>query len=611
MKRFASDGRILALILIAVGLMFAGCAAPSENGGSAESAAPADIQSSYGVVPISINGGNGALTIGSQADGLSDVTTVGGHNVEIVSGSTSIVGGKGTCSGIMGDVKCWIKLVNKDPSSGMYNVSLNADSAKNCINCGTAVFNNADNVNGDTTRAVGGGNIDTPILGSGFCYAEDGNFGGNKPYNAQGCSTYYTPSNSYKPIQTLHPACGQRSELLDFGNPADPTARYTFWASVSATYFPWNPVGADGVPNTADDDARYDFQNYTTVYMIIADLANVNPGSGRYLWGSWKRSNVLAGWGSPGNGSGTNLAAGTYFGVNVAVEAPDRVENYYMADVQHLTSNPRGYEYYFIHSIFFRYNPFVIERVRATHSGQPIKSGAQDLCATPALCQVLGYESNSHLEPVADGSNSFYGFGWVALYRWEQSDSFYYYAAYSSQDYNTDAGGVIHIAQSAKVCQECGQKGFAKMNRAFLGATIYSTNTSAAKPAFTRDGPDPAPENTIMVYHFFVKSNAAPGLSSELKVDTFATYTQFQWALHTSQTSLLPGGIFGGDWIDYCYPFYTGGGNVHYCQMPFVPANYVVGQRLEKMNPNILQSGESVTGGAGGIQAWNTYVCVQ
>jgi hypothetical protein len=229
MKRFVLYGHISAVILIALGLMFAGCAGPGGNGDSAEGAAPADAQSSYGVIPISVNGGNGDLTIGSQADGLSDVTTVSGHNVEIVSGSTSIVGGKGNCSGIMGDVKCWIKLINQDPSSAMYNVSLNADSAKKCINCGTAVFNNADNVNGDTTRVVGGGNKDTPIPGSGFCYVENGDFKlSHMPFNQMGCSTYSNPQGHSMPMQVLHPACGQRSELLDFGNPADPTARYTF-----------------------------------------------------------------------------------------------------------------------------------------------------------------------------------------------------------------------------------------------------------------------------------------------------------------------------------------------------------------------------------------------
>jgi hypothetical protein len=620
MKRFALSGQILGPILITLGLIFNRCAGPDGDNGSSEAAAPADAQGSYGVIPISVNGENGELTIGSQADGLSELTTVSGHSVEIVNGSTSIVGGKGTCSGSMGDIKCWIKLINRDPSYGMYNVSFNANPWRGCWNCGTAVFNNADNVQGNTIHDIGEANKDVPILGAGYCYAEDGNFGAKKPFNARGCSTYYTPGTNPKPIQVLHPQCGQRSELLDFGNPADPTARYTFFASISADFLPWSPLGADGIRGTGDDDARYDFQNYTTVYIILADMANARPG--RYIFGSWKRSNAIAGYGAPGNVSGANLSPGTYFGVNVAVEAPDRVENYYMADVWHLSSNPHGYEFYIMSAVFFRYNPFVIERVRLfSHAGKTyIKNQARDMCfvhPNSPCGNIHFYQSYSHLEPVNDGSNSFYGFGWVALYRNVDIHVFGYYdnATAATTTYHTDGGGHIMIMPGAKVCTECGQKGFAKINRAFLGATINSTNTSAGKPAFTRDGPDAEPEQTVMVYHFYVKNNTI-GKGSEIRTDTYSTFTQFQFELHPypEKTTLVPGG-FNLDWADYCYPFNTTPPQSHYCPTPLNwNSDIIVFQSKERMNPNIHQSGESVSGPSGtfgGIQAWNTYVCVQ
>jgi hypothetical protein len=349
--------------------------------------------------------------------------------------------------------------------------------------------------------------------------------------------------------------------------------------------------------------------------MILADVANTHPG--RYVMGSWKRSNIIAGYGSPGNVSGVNLAPGAYFGVNLAVEAPDRLENYTMADMRHLTSNPQGYEYYSMGEILFRYNPFVIERVRAlSHPGQDyLKNQAQDLCFIyPNIpCgNTPNFQSYSHLEPVEDLSNAYYGFGWVGMYR-AIAEDFIYYASTTTIGYQTDAGGVINIAPGAHVCRECGQKGFAKINRAFLGATVTANNTSASKPAFVPDGVDAEPENTWMVFHFFVKSNAVAGMASEIRASSFATYTQFQFAIHTSQTSLIPGGpLMAIDWDFYCYPFDLSGGAIQYCSTPLGwSSSLVIFQGLERMNPNILPSGEAVTGNSGGVQTWSTYVCVQ
>jgi len=612
MKRFVKNGKIVGLMLMALGLIFAGCSGAGGSGGSSETAAPATTQGSYGAIPISVNGGNGDLIIGAEG-GLSDITMVAGHTVEIINGST----GAGKCTtggGPGGDIKCYIKLINRSRNVGMYNVSVNANPAKACVNCGTAVFNNADNVGGTPTRVIGGPNIDTPILNSGYCYAEDGNFKAGAPFNAAGCGLQYTTANN-KPIQSLHPQCGQRTEMLDFGNPAAPGSQYTFWASVSATYFPWNPNGLNGVRGGGDDDARYDFQNYTTVYIILAGMTNDRPG--RYLFGTWKRSNAIAGYGAPGNVSGANLTPGSYFGVNIAVEAPDRVENYYMADITHMASNGHGFEYYTLLGVFFRYNPFVIERVRnATHTGKAyIKPGAKDMCwnypNTPCAT-TPNYESYAHLDTLADGSNSFYGFGWIALYRIPEMD-FAYYTQGATTTYRTDGGGAIQLLTGHNVCKECGQKGFAKMNRAFVGGAINGTNTSTAMPAFTRDGPDADPEQTVMVYHFYVKNNTV-GKGSEIRTDVASTNTQFAFELHAypQKPTYVPGGFYN-DMNDYCYPFDLPGASyaTSYCQSPQVIANLIVAGGKEKMNPAILQSGESITGGQGGIQSWNTYVCVQ
>jgi len=114
-----------------------------------------------------------------------------------------------------------------------------------------------------------------------------------------------------------------------------------------------------------------------------------------------------------------------------------------------------------------------------------------------------------------------------------------------SVNYLTDNGGKILITKYAYACRECGHKGFAKVNHNFVGATIKYDNTSAANPAMSQEGIDAAPENTINMYHFFTKgANVAGdprhGRGSELRADTFGSYTQFN-LVHTNNT-MIPGG---------------------------------------------------------------------
>jgi hypothetical protein len=614
MKRFVNGGKIVGLMLLAAGLIFAGCAGPNGTGGSSESSAPAAVQNSYGAVPISLDPKTGDFSIGA-GDGLSDITMVAGHTVEIKNGSTSIVAGKGNCGagGGTGDVHCWIKIINRDSDELMANVFL---TGSKCKNCGTATMDNADNVNGDTTKPIGGTALSVPINGNGFCFAEDGKFPSKRPFNFYGCSTVFTPG-SYKPVQMLHPSCGQRTEMFDFGNQV---AKYSFYASVAAQYFPWNPLGPDLTPKTGDDDARYNFQNYTTVYMILTDFNTAPSGKALYALGSWKRSNILAGYNPAGGAvSGVSLVPGTYFSVNVAVEAPDRIESYMMADKNLFPSNPNGYEYYNQSAIMFRYNPAAVERVKAVHKGFAYGAGAKYPCYTAGNCTATGSELYQHLDVIVDNTNSLYGVGWIAFYR-SIPENFILYGgnAFSlSVDYLTDNGGKIHITKSAYACRECGHKGFAKVNHAFVGGSIKWSNTNPANPAMTQDGIDAAPENTINIYHFFTRGadvvgNIMHGRGSEFRADTFGSYTQFN-LVHTNST-LFPGGTKGApsdDWTDYCAPFYVGGGNIHYCKPAEPVASYAVYQGVENQSPLILQGGEAVAGSKGGIQTWGVYVCIQ
>lgn len=596
MKRFEKSGKLLALAFLAVALVFAGCTAPGGGSSSSESApAGTDSQGSYGTVPISIDGESGRMEIGES--GLYDVISVDGRSVEVKNGDTSISGGLGQCSGSGGDVQCWIKVINRDPDEYMANVFLYGTA---CTDCVDAVMDTADLSHGGTTTASGDSIVDVPpeIGGVGVCYAEDGVFPARfPPFNEFGCSSFDTPGVNDKPIQHLHPECGQRSELWDFGVQA---AQYHFTGYVEADFFPFNPAGADRTPGTADDDPRYDFENYTTIYVMLSELDNVGPAVYRY--GSYLRSTALAGYGAATDG--VTLAPGRYFGLSLAIEYPNRIEGRPMAERDLFPAN--GYEYYNQYAMFFRYDPFVVEKVAGTHktgAGSIVRDGAQYMCFDVNDCTGIGKQSYSHLDPISEGTNVYSGPGWIGTYRSIATN----FAYFGTRNYYWDNTALTpaKLYASGLVPQEGGHKGVAYLDTVWAGQSLWSINTGIR---MTQEGVDAAPEMPISFWYFWVKGTSGEG--SSFWVDTFGSFTQFNMA-HTALT-YNPSGTKGGtdDWTDYCAPYYTGGDQVHFCEPGQPTSVYVVGQGVENMNPNIGQQGE-LTPGRGGIQQWPAYICVQ
>jgi len=609
MKRFG----IFGLVILMTGLIFAGCASPE---GSSEGSAPLGTQN-YNLVPITITpSGTGEADIQIGEDGLGDVIVANGHTVEILNG-TSMAGGPSKCTDLGGgDVRCWIRLINRDSDEYMTNAFITGTT---CPKCTTAQIDNADLSHGDTTKAIGGAQPSVEITGLGICYAETGVYVARpSPYNEKGCPIQLCPTGASKPAQTIHPKCGARSQMWDFGAQ---TAQYKFMGGVQATYYQWNALGSDGAPGGVGDDPLYNFQDYTTVYVVLTDLLNANLARSWYWPGAYKRSNHIAGFGSAGNVSDISIPVGRYFAMNLAVEYPNRVEAQPHASQPVFPAN--GYEYYNMWAVMVRYNPFAIERVKAAKHkiggvGTNVYPGMPVQCVTAATCTTPGTEAWDHMEPYSEGVNSIYPAGakegWVSLYRFLNQNFGRNDLAYT---YKFDTvGKTIGFTASVYPILEGGHKGIAHFDKTKAGLVISTAmfggkGSVAENNWMTQDGADAAPEMLLnMMYMYSIAGSSGRG--SEIRVDMFTSYTQFRlW--HTGLT-MLPGGPKGGtsdDWGDYCAPFSTAFPGTHYCDPGKGILDYALYQGVENAQRFLPLGGQSPAGGNGGVQAWNVFVCVQ
>jgi len=604
MKTFAKVGNFLALAILAAGLAFGGCQGQDES--SSEGPAPAGTQN-YALFPITITPGiepgRAGLEIGE--DGLGAVIIINGHSVEIVNGDTSIVGGEGRCADYgFGDVHCWIKLVNRDSNEWMTNAFIVGTNTQNYIDATLDNCDLADAVGGDTCKPIGGPDIPTPATGVGICYAEAGVFENRtEPYNEYGCPVQGTTTDAVKPFQMLHPECGAKSELWDFGVQV---SQFTMFGSVIADYHPINPLG----------NPDFDFNNYATVYLMLVDLDDVNPGMGIWRIGDARRSTVLAGYGAAD--SGASIPRDDYFVVNFGVEFADRIETYHMADRTQVGGPSNlGYEYYYQYSVLMRYNPRAVGTVQSAHKtlqGKVWGPGLWEHCQIGLNCSLLEMEFNDHLFPLLP-ADSFEDTseGWVGFYRRLASNFDRYFTTAVGVDYTTAGGGVIHWSYYMYIPQEMGHKGVAHINRAYVGKSISyhywgGTTYSPDSKVIAQQGVDPDIDAWLGVWYFYTKPGAS-GLGSEFMVEVYSSYTQFNLAW--TDVTLEPGGPHGGlsdDWIDYCWPMEAG---PHGCDGAKTAADYIVHEGKETVNLNLPLGGTDAHGGPGGVQAWNVYVCVQ
>ncbi len=615
MKRFFKTGKLMGLALVCAGLLFAGCMGPSS---SEDSVTPGD-QANFESIPISYQ--DGQIIIGNGSGAATAV--IGGHTVALEMGDTPT-------SGVGAESTGWVRLVNLDSDEYMANAFVFTSACQTCV---SARFDNADFIalDGTTCHLPGAGDTgcQQSINGGGYCYVEDGIYYslGYEPFNEMGCagSTVVTMK---KPFQAIHPECGSRSTIWDFGNQA---GNYEFRATVTADYFPWDD------PTT---DSRYDFYDRTTFYLMATDLAdNLSsaPNRGIYAIGNPRRSNVMSGYGA----SVANVVSpGQYFAMAVGVEYPDRLE---AQEVGNYYRQQSGYFYYNQIAYVLRYNPFVLNVVtsQGNSQGGTIVRGASTRavmpCENATMCNKH-YPSYTQFElPNALNTPGDTSAGWLAMYaatgEFETFNGFIS-AGSSAGRYYTLYGGEMRMLSAGYMPAWAGDYGIANFIVPKSGVvSVYWPEerwmtTSATYTYYNvninQQGAD-ADFDLIMCLYFFKVQAGKSGLGASFFLDTFSGYTSIKqsWTKSfTDAATFYAKGFAGDGWNDPCYPFggaaYLNDANQG-CNDPAVPEmDYILrGAQGELSNYNIQHSGMATprnvgtAANQGGYQQWPSHVCVQ
>lgn len=598
MKGFKGKGKYFGLMLAAFALVFAGCAGgPSEDDSASPSAQ--NVTS----VPITVDPGNASMIIGDGVQSADTVYFINGHSVTIMNGATHGIGGN--CDATADGADCWVRLVNRDSDEYMANVYIDLSACEGCLG---ANLTNADiPLSGGTdcpTLYGEAGSIGDPgapygaIDGGAFCFVEDGEYYTvGKPYNENCCKTHRlttaTGNGINKPVQVIHPECGAVGVEWIFGNQTEP---YKFLAGLNAQYYPWDP----------SSDGRYDWTDRNTFYVMVTQLDDNFAGLGYspqkqnwYRIGSYQRSTVVAGYGA--GTSGTSVAPGQYFGVNVAVEYANRIEARNIAEPSTFTN----YEYIYGYNYIMKFDPFTVNYNTTANKQLP---GGTFIQPPGKTCGPLGCGRgvegwNGGLNEIATQNNSQ---GWVALTMVATlSSTFTFFNAFSSYK-NLTGTAFIGAGNYGNVCAYCAHLGMVKMKTGFLyTGTQY----------FIQDGADPDPDFPMYLYYFYALPGSS-GRGSEFWIDTVSGYTNFKYAYTAGD---LAGG-YTQDWTDTCWPMDPANMNSTDKGCPDTDSeSQIVWKSLgERSNYAISHSGPEVPGilvagdyKRGAYQQWPAHVCVQ
>jgi len=601
MKRYLDKGKWLGLILVAFGLLFAGCQGPS----SSEEAA-ATGSSDVGGIPMAFNPATADLNIGDGGAGFVAPASYYGHTVEVKTGDSA-------CYTHNDLTDCWVKVINRSENFAMANVKL---WISYCPTCTTAQFDNVDftMATGATLHGTGSGDVGVARLlvapnKPGFGVVEDGDYQNYPlPFNVYGSPTHRTQSvGSGMPFQLLHPKCGQRSIRWDFGGQA---TNYKFFAWLKTDWVLYSPAGPDGIPGNGDDDSRFNWADRTTKYIQVVtldDKISANPRRGWYRVGSYQRSTVLSGYG--GNGA-NSLAAGRYFAVNVSAEYPNRLESYAMG----VSTN---YEFYTALPHILRYDPNTIKRVtvagKTSATGTLLAIGAMRSCSTVANCARGKDTYTGYTDPSTQTA-----FGWGYIYTGVNMNAQLFDFFAPAEQYQTFTNGVnASVAATSVIPAMMGHYGVARTVRP-QPATLNNASQ------WVQTGVDAAPEAPMAMYYFRIRSATGvqtpaatfppfpagsyrpSGRGSEFLIDQFSGFEtpQMRW---TNKT-LTPSGYAAGadDWASYCYPFMSVDNQG--CTGAVQATSVVYGGK-ETSNSNIKQSGQAVVN-YGAFQFWPAFICV-
>lgn len=594
MKGFVKFSKLMGLMLIASGLLFAGCA---QDGSSTDKL----VSGHDGfMIPITMDMATQTMAIG-DGSGAATTGTWAGHNVRLAN--------VGSCGGSATAATCTIRVTNLDPDYYMANVYIALSYCADCA--GDKFFSDADLSNGVTVFVSGsqtgaGGMAD--INGAAFCVVEDGIYDTSpvpypSPYNPTGCATVNTMGNR-KPLQFIHPDCGSRDVDWNFSTATG--TNFRFYANIAADWFPEDPTG----------DARFDFENKTTYYLTLNALNDAIPAATYKAWwkiGSSQRSSVLTGYGSGGadfspvdpDVSGTRV----YFALNVQGEYPDRIERY--TGVGHTDGHGfSDYEYYVSWGLIIRYDPTVVSLSTGgvtVKGGTSIPAGGQDQCNDASgYCNVPytptynGFDGivSPTVSNVADGYIYTYNAITVANFQWNQA----------TVNYKTTNGGSINAGYytTGVIPLAVGHVGLAKIS---LVPSPGYTNTVwyNSTAVITSGTPDPDPEIGLGMFYFRLL-RGTQGMGTQFYADMWTTENapQLAWTNGTAA-----GGVGGGtdDWLQPCFPIQAGYEANGGCNDSMPASSYWVFHGLEVSNQNIHHSGYTVTGG-GASQYWNVHLCV-
>lgn len=582
MKRFIEKSKYLGLVVLAMGLVFAGCAGdPSSS--SDDAVSPSGMY--VGSVPAVMDVATNQLTIG-DGSGPQDIL-YNGHPVRLTNPP---------CTLVAQGVQCDIKVTNLDTANYMTNVSI---MLNNCLTCTTANIQNADLEDGAplVTPAVGNpGAPSSKLNGSEITYVENGRFlGGSYPFNDNGAPTHpILAIGKAKPVQIIHPECGSETVPWIFGNQ---TVNYRFRINFSADYLPWD----------TRLDPTYDFFNYTTFWAQVTDLNDKiasAPGRSWYRLGSYQRSNVLSGGGV---GGGASLAPLQYFGVNTSVEYADRIE-------QRIVGNPASstnYEFYYNYAWLLVYDPAVVQPVAAngkTPAGTGVVAGELQTCSSLANC---GFGKNTYDEAFVNMySTSNASQGWIAT-AFGMSGNHPWQWLSANFTYQTFNGGAVFLTSWAYslVPLRMGHAGIAHIDPA-LASITWGMN---ADSFMVQEGADTANDYPLRMYYF--RAIGPSGSGSEFWFDTISYYTStfLGWTnggMDPASDGYVPGST---NWFGYCWPMvqpavYPGqgctGGD---------PSTLVIQGGFEQSNYgayNLRATGESVPL-YGVYQQWPAHICIQ
>jgi len=587
MKGFFKVCKLMGLMLMVSGLLFAGCAGPDDSTEGAVSGM-GGFQ-----IPITVDTAKLTMDVG---DGAGMATgTWDGHQVRLQN--------VGACGGTATAATCTIRVTNLDPTYYMANVYIALSFCADCA--GDKFFSNADLANGVTVFVSGsltgqGGMAD--INRSAYCVVEDGLYQAAaypEPFNATGCPTVDTKGDN-KPLQFIHPDCGSRDVPWVFST-ADGT-NFKFYANIAANWFPEIPTG----------DGRFNFQNRTTYYLTLNSLNDdkLTGQVNRTWWrlGSFYRSSALTGYGS--GGADFTPAPLRYFALNVMAEYPDRIEQEGGAGYSDASGLFADYEYYINWAWVVRYDPTVIKAVTTgavKKGGTAVRAGGNDLCDLQAgFCAVQNTPCYSGLDGISATTN-FGGAqeaaGYLFSFNAITPGAFAWNA--SGQSYKITNGDNIIGGFGNIFPLNAAVKGLVKVS--MVPTPGYTNTIWYASTAIIPSGtPDAAPEIGLGMYYFKVQAGTS-GRGTQLYADMWVTEggPLINWTNGTAAGGF--NGALSDDWTAPCIPYQAG--YTQGCNDALGVGAYYVFHATEVSNPNIRHTGTTVPGG-GAWQYWNVHLCV-